>query len=71
VTKSGYDHWFSETINNAKLNTIAAYYDLVPGFQAVLRAQGGDIEKFYQAIGALAKLPLEKRHEALARASEQ
>ena len=68
VTKSGYDYWFSEPVNNAKLDTIAAYYDLVPGFQAVLRAQGGDIEKFYQAIGALAKMPLEKRHEALAQA---
>ncbi|HUD47755.1 MAG TPA: aminopeptidase [Candidatus Baltobacteraceae bacterium] len=70
VTKSGYDYWFSEPINNAKLNTIATYYDLVPGFQAVLKAQGGDIEKFYQAVGALAKLPLAERHEALAHAAE-
>jgi predicted aminopeptidase len=69
VTKSGYDDWFSDPINNAKLNTIAAYYDLVPGFQAALKAQGGDIEKFYQAVSALAKMPLEKRHEALAGAS--
>jgi predicted aminopeptidase len=71
VAKSGYDDWFSEPINNAKLNTIAAYYDLVPGFQAVLKAQGGDMEKFYQAIEVLAKMPLEKRHEALAEASKQ
>ncbi len=71
VAKSAYDEWFSEPINNAKLNTIAAYYDLVPAFQAVLRGQGGDIEKFYQAVGALAKMPLEKRRQALARAAEQ
>jgi predicted aminopeptidase len=43
----------------------------VPGFQAVLKAQGGDMEKFYQAIEVLAKMPLEKRHEALAEASKQ
>ena len=71
VVKSGYDDWFSEPINNAKLNTIAAYYDLVPGFQAILKAQDGDIERFYRAIEALAKMPLEKRHQALAEASKQ
>jgi predicted aminopeptidase len=71
VAKSGYDNWFSEPINNAKLNTIATYFDLVPKFQAVLQAQGGDIEKFYQAVGVLAKMPLEKRHEALAQAAGQ
>jgi predicted aminopeptidase len=71
VTKSGYDYWFSEPINNAKLGTIAAYYDLVPGFQAVLRTQGGDMEKFYGAVSELAKMPLEKRHEALTRAADQ
>lgn len=71
VSQSGLDNWFSEPINNAKLNTIATYYDLVPGFQAVLRAQGGDMGKFYEAIGALAKMPLDKRHQALAGAAER
>jgi predicted aminopeptidase len=65
VSKSGYDDWFAEPINNAQLNTVAAYYDLVPAFQALLRAQGGDLEKFYQAVEALAKKPLPTRHEAL------
>jgi predicted aminopeptidase len=65
VSKSGYDHWFDEPINNAKLNTIAAYYDLVPAFEAVLRAQDGNLEKFFRAVADLAKVPLEKRHEAL------
>jgi predicted aminopeptidase len=69
VKKSGYDGWFSEPINNAKLNTIAAYYELEPGFQAVLRAQGGDMEKFYDAISKLAKMPLDKRHAALTEAA--
>ncbi|MGA2750479.1 MAG: aminopeptidase [Verrucomicrobiota bacterium] len=63
--QSGYDQWFAEPINNAKLNTVAAYYDLVPAFQALLRAQDGDMEKFYRAVAALAKLPLTKRHEDL------
>jgi predicted aminopeptidase len=62
---TGYDAWFSEPINNAKLNTVSAYYDLTPAFAALLRAQNGDMEKFYTAVAALGKLPLEKRHEAL------
>jgi predicted aminopeptidase len=63
--ESGYDEWFAEPINNAKLNTVSTYYDLVPAFEALLRANGGDMEKFYGAVAALGKLPVEKRHEAL------
>jgi predicted aminopeptidase len=63
--ETGYDGWFAEPINNAKLNTVSMYYDLVPAFQALLLAQGGDMEKFYGAVAALGKLPVEKRHEAL------
>jgi predicted aminopeptidase len=65
VAKSGYDYWFDEPINNAQLNTVAAYYDLVPAFQGLLRTQGGDLEKFYMAAGDLGKEPLQKRHEDL------
>ncbi|HZM04396.1 MAG TPA: aminopeptidase [Candidatus Saccharimonadales bacterium] len=62
---SGYDEWFAQPINNAKLNTVSAYYDLVPAFQSMLRAQDGDMEKFYGAVKRMAKLPLAQRHEAL------
>ncbi len=65
LEKAGYDEWFAEPVNNAKLNTVAAYYDLVPAFQALLRSEGGDMEKFYAAVVELSKLPLEKRHEDL------
>jgi predicted aminopeptidase len=63
--QSPYDGWFAEPINNAKLNTISAYYDLVPAFDALLRANGGDLEKFYNAVAQLAKLPLPERHRQL------
>jgi len=65
VSKSGYDRWFAEPLNNAQLNTVAAYYELVPAFKAMLRAKGGDLEKLYAAVEGLAKLPLDKRHETL------
>ena len=34
-----YDDWFSNELNNAKLNSVAAYYDLVPGFQLLASNQ--------------------------------
>lgn len=64
--QSPFDGWFAEPINNAKLNTVSAYYDLVPAFDALLRANGGDLEKFYQAVARLGKLPVPERHRQLA-----
>ncbi len=63
--ETGYDTWIASPINNAKLNTVSAYYNLTPAFTALIRAENGDMEKFYQAVAALGKLPIEKRHETL------
>lgn len=63
--KSRYDEWFKSRINNAVLGSVATYYDLVPDFQAVLRAQGGDMEKFFETVKKISKLDKEQRREAL------
>jgi predicted aminopeptidase len=63
--KSQYDRWFAAEINNAKLNTISAYYTLVPAFRALLQSNGGDLEKFYSAVQKLGKMPKAKRHSVL------
>lgn len=63
--RSYYNRWFSSEINNAKLNTISAYYTLVPAFRALLKANGGDIERFYAEVEKLRKLPREERHAVL------
>jgi predicted aminopeptidase len=60
-----YDVWFSRQINNAKLNSVAAYYDLVPCFQQLLEANGGDLEKFYLAAERLSKMPRKQRRLSL------
>ncbi len=62
---SGYDEWFAHDLNNAKLNTIANYYDYVPGFQQLLRSNGGNLEQFYAAAERLSKVPIEERHQKL------
>lgn len=62
---TGYDNWFARSLNNAQLNTIATYYRLVPGFDRLVVANGGDLEKFYQAVRSLAKLSKEERQRRL------
>ena len=68
---SGYDDWFAHDLNNAKLNTVANYYDYVPGFQRLLASNGGDLEKFYAAAQRLAKEPIEQRHLKLREFAKQ
>jgi predicted aminopeptidase len=56
-----YDEWFAGPVNNAQLNSVAAYYDLVPGFERLLQQNGGDLEKFYVAADRLARDPKTER----------
>jgi predicted aminopeptidase len=62
---SGYDGWFRRPINNAQLNTVATYHHFVPSFRELLRKQAGDLEKFYNEVETLAKLPKKERHRRL------
>ncbi len=62
---SGYDEWFGRDLNNAQLNTIANYYDYVPGFEELLRMNDSDLEKFYNAAERLSKMSRDERHEWL------
>lgn len=60
--RTDYARWFSRPLNNAHLNDVDAYYRFVPAFHRLLREQGGDLEAFYRAVKALAKLPKQERH---------
>jgi len=62
---AGYDWWFAQPLNNAQLASVALYTQLVPGFQRVLREQGGDLRAFYAEVGRLAELPPEARARRL------
>jgi predicted aminopeptidase len=60
----GYDLWV-ERANNAAFGAQAAYDELVPGFEALFRREGGDWKRFYDAVRKLAALPKEERHQRL------
>ncbi|CAN5648740.1 aminopeptidase [soil metagenome] len=61
----GYDGWF-ERANNASLGVMAAYTELVPGFERLLARQDGDLGKFYVEVKQLADMPKDQRRAALA-----
>lgn len=61
---AGYDAWVARA-NNASFGAIAAYDELVPGFEALFTASGQDWPRFYDAVRRLARLPKEERTQTL------
>lgn len=59
------DRWFSKPVNNARLNTLATYYDLVPVFEKLLEREGGDLERLFQRVSTLKSLSVDARRAAL------
>jgi predicted aminopeptidase len=62
---AGYDNWFDPPLNNAKLNSVGTYYDLVPAFTQLLARQNGSLEAFYAECRILAGLPKSERNRRL------
>ncbi len=64
---AGYDAWFARPLNNARLASVATYYDCVPGLQRELAA-AGSLAAFYARADEFAKLKPAARRAALCRA---
>jgi predicted aminopeptidase len=60
----GYEWLFGPAMNNASLLAVATYRECVPGLEQRLAAAGGDLGRFYAAVGALARLAPAARHAA-------
>jgi predicted aminopeptidase len=60
-----YRGWFARDLNNARLASIATYFDCVPGFERLLAASGGDLAAFYERVGQLARQPMAERRATL------
>jgi predicted aminopeptidase len=63
----GYDKFFGEDLNNAKLASLALYSELVPAFEVMLGQENHDLPRFYERVATLAALAKEARRAALAR----
>jgi predicted aminopeptidase len=53
--KAWYKRWFNTPINNARLVSIATYYDLVPGFIKLFEACDQNFMRFYEQVQARSK----------------
>ena len=60
-----YEEWITAGLNNARLASLATYFECVPGFTRLLQQQGGDLPRFYDAARKLAGQPRAERHARL------
>jgi len=56
-----FDHWFGESLNNARLAALATYDDYLPVFSGLLRMEAGDLASFYLRVEKLSALPGDQR----------
>ena len=62
---AGYDRWFAQDLNNAKLAGVGTYHQLVPAFEALYKREGQDFAAFYRAAEAIGRLPPAEREARL------
>lgn len=60
-----YSKWMSGPLNNAQLGAISLYRELVPSFHRIFALCGNDLERFFNYVKIIGKLPEEQRKEAL------
>jgi len=63
---AGYDKFFAEDLNNARLASLSLYSELVPAFEALLDQEDRDLSRFYQRVRSLAALDKAARRGVLA-----
>lgn len=63
------DWFFHGPPNNGRFVPLAAYNELIGGFEAIFAASGGDWPRFYARVRALGKRPIDERTAELKRAA--
>lgn len=63
---AGYDAWFSHSLNNAQLSTVASYNDLLPFFMALLQQSNEDFGSFFIEVKRIAQLSSAQREAIIA-----
>ncbi len=62
---AGYDRWFAQDLNNAKLAGVSTYHRQVPAFLALFEQEGRDFAAFHRAAEAMGQLPSVEREAQL------
>lgn len=66
---AGYDRWFAQDLNNAKLAGVSTYYRQAPAFVALFTQEGQDFAAFYRAAMLIGQLPPAEREARLQKLS--
>lgn len=61
----GYDEYFSQSLNNAHLASVATYHEKVPAMTQLFKACDENFEKFYAKMKSLSKLTRKDRNGRL------
>jgi predicted aminopeptidase len=67
----GYDRFFAQSLNNAHLAAIGAYYDEVPAFEALMRRTGSNMAAFFREARRIAALRKDARDRELEELSKR
>ena len=62
---AGYDRWFAQDLNNAKLAGVSTYHRQVPAFMALFEREQRDFAAFYRAAAIIGQLPPAEREARL------
>lgn len=62
------ERWFKKPVNNARLATVSSYYEMLPGFEALIKQRGGDLEQYMADIGAMRRLKHDERRQRIMQA---
>lgn len=62
------ERWFKKPVNNARLATVSSYYEMLPGFEAMLKSCGDDIDAFFAEIEAMKGLGHDERRRRVMQA---
>lgn len=61
----GYDRWFEQDLNNARLVSVGTYNDYIPAFEEMFKQNGSSLEKFYSAALEVSKMPAPERSKVM------
>ena len=62
---SRYDRAFAKPWNNARLNSVATYFDLVPAFECLLKRGHCDLKSFHATVGEMRHATKDERRARL------
>jgi predicted aminopeptidase len=62
---SGYDSWFRQALNNAKLVSVLTYQDFVPAFRKMMQKKDGDLKQFYAECLRVSQKSKTERYSSL------